>query len=233
MTNKYKHIFFDLDRTLWDFETNSKLALLELFNNHSIDARSGKPFDKFYKTYKSVNEFYWRQYRKGDLKKEVLRSIRFTRTLESLGIKDVQLGSVLGEEYIQISPYKTTLFPNTLETLNHLKNNGYKMHIITNGFKEVQYIKLDESGLAKYFDVIIISEEFGKNKPHPSIFNHAMERAGSEFESSLMIGDSIEADLLGARGVGMDQVFFNPNSVSHDYTFTHEIKDLEELKAFL
>jgi len=181
MTIQYEHIFFDLDRTLWDFETNSKLALKEIFHQHDIEARSNKSFDKFYKTYKSVNAFYWKQYRYGNLDKETLRSIRFTRTLES-------------------------------------------------GFKEVQPIKMNKSGIESFFDQVIISEEFGKNKPHPSIFHHAIELADASIEKSIMIGDSIEADLLGARGVDMDQIYFNPEGIQHKHTFTHEIKDLKALQ---
>jgi len=230
MTIQYEHIFFDLDRTLWDFETNSKLALKEIFHKHDIEARSNKSFDKFYKTYKSVNAFYWKQYRYGNLDKETLRSIRFTRTLESLSIKDPILGAALGEDYIAISPYQTALFPNTMETLNYLKDKGYNMHIITNGFKEVQPIKMNKSGIESFFDQVIISEEFGKNKPHPSIFHHAIELADASIEKSIMIGDSIEADLLGARGVDMDQIYFNPEGIQHKHTFTHEITDLKALQ---
>jgi len=230
---KYQHLFFDLDRTLWDFESNSALALQEIYREQNLEARTTKPFDKFHKTYKSVNAFYWGQYMQGEISKETLRSVRFIKTLESLGVKDVQLGTTMGQHYIDKSPYQTTLFPNTIETLENLKEKGYKMHIITNGFKEVQYIKLDKSKLAPFFDIVIVSEEFGKNKPHPSIFKHAIERANTSFDKSLMIGDSLEADLRGAQNVNMDQVFFNPEKKIHTYKFTHEINKMNDLLDFL
>jgi len=230
MKKKYQHIFFDLDRTLWDFDTNSKLALQHIFNDHDIEAKSNKPFDKFYKTYKSVNEFYWKQYRYGNIDKETLRSIRFTRTLESLGIKDPILGAKLGEDYISTSPYQTELFPNTVSTLKYLQGKEYAMHIITNGFREVQRIKMANSGIDTFFDQVVISDEFGKNKPHPSIFHHALNLAGATAENSIMIGDSIEADLMGAKGVNMDQIYFNPNGFKHKHLFTFEVKNIIELE---
>ena len=230
MTKKYQDIFFDLDRTLWDFDTNSKLALQQIFNDNDIEAKSNKPFDKFYKTYKAVNEFYWKQYRYGNIDKEMLRSIRFTRTLESLSIKDPILGSKLGEAYISLSPYQTALFPNTISSLKYLKEKNYSLHIITNGFKEVQRIKMRNSGIDIFFDQVIISDEFGTNKPHPSIFHHALGLANGTAEKSIMIGDSIEADLIGAKGVDMDQIYFNPNGFKHKHSFTNEIKDLKELQ---
>jgi len=228
----YKHLFFDLDRTLWDFNKNSSLALREIYIDFKLE-RSGiaDPIE-FIETYQKINEELWDLYRKGLLNKRKLRSLRFTRTLEAFNIDDEYLGDQLGTAYIERSPHKTALLPNTNEVLHYLSEN-YTLHIITNGFEEVQHIKLDKSGLSSFFDQVITSEQVGSRKPDPSIFLFAMEKASARVNDSLMIGDDLGADILGARSVGMDQVYFNPRCHSHTEQLTYEIVDLIELKKIL
>ena len=227
----YKHLFFDLDHTLWDFETNSKSALNSLYEDYlgSLSAS----FERFHETYRDVNSLFWAQYRVGRVKKEELRIGRFRETLLRFGYEDEQLSQSLADGYVERSPYQTALFPNAITTLEDLKEKGYDMHIITNGFEEVQHIKIKESGLLPFFSEIITSEQVDVRKPHPLIFKHAVDKARSKKSESVMIGDNLIADILGARDFGMDQVFFNPETSAHDEQPTYEISDLSQLSEIL
>lgn len=228
----YTHLFFDLDHTLWDFETNSTLALMELFEEYKLSERTGVGFEAFHQTYKQVNDQLWDQYRKGLVDKSTLRNSRFTNTLGQFGVKDLAMGLVLEEEYINRSPRNTALFEGTLEALEAL-SNSFEMHIITNGFTEVQELKMTGSGLDPYFKHRITSESVGANKPDPRIFLHALRKAGAKRKESLMIGDSLEVDIAGARRVGMDQVYFNPEGTLHNERPTFEIRSMKQLPHLL
>jgi putative hydrolase of the HAD superfamily len=229
---KYKHVFFDLDRTLWDFDTNSKLALAEMYIEFKLKERGMESSDEFIAVYQEINEGLWDLYRKGLLNKRKLRALRFSKTLEHFGLTDEYLGEQLGTAYIEISPYKTAVLPNCMEILDYLAGR-YEMHIITNGFEEVQNIKLDKSGLTKYFSKIITSEQAGARKPDPRVFDYAFGLTSGKVSDSLMIGDDLRTDIQGARNIEMDHVYFNPNRVDHSEDLFHEIEDLLELKNFL
>jgi len=166
------------------------------------------------------------------LSKEVLRDLRFRHALQAFGIENDQLAVNLSEEYLYHSPRNVHLFPNAQQILELLQTN-YQLHMITNGFEEVQQIKLETSGLGKYFQRVITSEEAGVKKPDCKIFAYALEKTGAHPNESLMIGDDLEVDILGAKTCGMDQVFFNPEKVTHDQIVTFEITDLLELKEIL
>jgi putative hydrolase of the HAD superfamily len=226
----YKHIFFDLDRTLWDFDTNSRQALEELYAASDLEGRA--PFDAFLKVYQETNEMLWRAYRMGNVTKRSLRSLRFAKTLEHFGIRDAQLSERMGQAYIELSPKKTALLPNTIETLDYLSSR-YKLHIITNGFEEVQHIKMEHSGLRPYFTEVITSERAAAKKPSPEVFLLAFHLAKATAPESLMVGDDLEADMAGARAVWMDHVYFNPDRRPHSEPVTHEISDLGELRNLL
>lgn len=228
----YTHLFFDLDHTLWDFETNSSLTLEELYVEFGLQELTQNTFDQFHGAYKVVNERLWDQYRRGQVDKLTLRSSRFTNTLKQFGVDNRDLGLVLEDEYINRSPRKTALFDGTLEVLQQL-SGSYHMHIITNGFSEVQDLKLVGSGLDPYFTHRITSEGVGVNKPDPRIFLHALRKAGAKRKESLMIGDNLEVDIAGARRVGMDQVYFNPLNEPHEQNPTYEIKSMRELPHLL
>lgn len=206
-----KHIFFDLDRTLWDFEKNSEATLIQIYEEFKLKDRIYAPH-QFVREYKRINARYWDEYRVGLTTKEKLREGRFQDTLALFGFTEDELKSreKLGEYYIANSPKGKILFPNTHETLRELKNKNYALHIITNGFKEAQSVKLKTNQLDQYFDVILCSDTFGKNKPHPSIFRHALKQANTHEKESIMIGDDIKADILGAKGVGMNAILFDP-----------------------
>ncbi len=232
MPKKYAHIFFDLDRTLWDFEKSAIEAFEEIFENHNLHEKGIKDHMAFHKVYAVHNHRLWDLYREGMLDKETLRWKRFYLTLHDFGIDDKQLAGQIGEAYLEISPRKVNLFPHALETLACLAKN-YHLHVITNGFQEVQTIKVTVSGMDRYFEKLITSEEAGVKKPDPRIFYYALEKTGALADESLMIGDDYPVDIEGARRVGMDQVFFDPESLSSENGSTYKIKDLKELCDFL
>ncbi len=229
---KYQHLFFDLDHTLWDFETNSKEALVELYEAYNWESVLAVPVENFLSKYYEVNDKMWALYRLGKIKKAELRHRRFTESFGHFAAVDEQKVLRFEKDYIELAPRKTTLFPGCIEALDRLKSH-FQMHIITNGFAETQHIKLRESALMPYFDQIITSDEIGVNKPEAGIFVEAMRRAGAERKGSLMIGDNLMVDILGARKVGMDQVFFNPYHEKHDQKLTFEIHHLLELPDVL
>lgn len=227
-----KHIFFDLDRTLWDFDTNSKAALEILFEEHKLGERM-RSFQSFYTTYKKVNGKLWSSYGKGKLTKETLRVKRFDDTLKCFQINDIILATTLGEDYVKTSPLQTNIFPGTIETLRALKSNDHELHIITNGFKEIQEIKLENSGIRDYFDVIVCSEDVGKNKPAPEVFQHATSLAKANPKESLMIGDDYQIDIIGAERFGMKGILFDPDKSYREGTHDWHIDSLNKIPGLI
>ena len=227
-----KHIFFDLDRTLWDFEANSHETLLELCISHNLSNKGITDYEAFIKNYKVHNEKLWELYRVDKISQKDLRRERFQRALADYDIEDAGLAERIGEDYVATCPKKNKLFPHTIEVLNCLSVK-YKLHIITNGFHNVQHIKLKHSGLSSYFDKIITSEQVGVKKPNPKIFKYALQQANANVKESIMIGDDVEVDVLGAEQIGIQGVFFNPNKTKHNRDIVHEIFCLSELKALL
>ena len=232
INSKYKHIFFDLDHTLWYFEKNSAETLTELYQQFNLKDFGIDSLERFIKVYQNRNEVMWEQYRYGKIDKDTLRNKRFEFTFDDLGIEEYSLSKALSEEYIRIAPFKTNLFPDAHEVLSYLKEN-YFLHIITNGFVETQYKKMNSSKLTNYFSEIIISEQTGFKKPDPNIFLHAIEKANTKAEESLMVGDNLDVDIAGARSANIDQVYFNPNKSPHQQLTTFETSSLIELKDFL
>ena len=228
---KYRHIFFDLDRTLWDFESNMRITLTDLFHRHNLGDYAPDP-NHFIETFNVHNSRLWNSYQNGKMKKEVLRYKRFEKTLGDYGIRSKDLSMVIGQQYIDESPKKTALMPHTVEVLNYLKEK-YVLHIITNGFNEVQFTKLELCGLSSYFTKVITSEISGYHKPRPEAFGYTLSSANARKAESIMIGDDLEADILGAKAFGIDQIFFNPNREQHSQSVTYEISSLLELKKIL
>ena len=227
-----KHIFFDLDRTLWDFEKNSHTTLLQLISHFNLIDKGVDTPESFIKKYKIHNTKLWGLYREDKIKKEELRSKRFLMTLAEYGIDDKNLAEQFGLAYIKQSPLQTNLFPFSHEVLSYLQNK-YTLHIITNGFEEVQYIKLAAADLKQYFDVVVTSEKAGVKKPNTQIFEFALEQANAKAEQSIMIGDDLAVDVLGAEKVGMQGIYFNPNKKEHKLEVVHEIFCLSELMTLL
>jgi len=232
MHQKYKHLFFDLDRTLWDFEKSATEALEEIFKSHTLAQKGIVDFNEFHKKYTDHNHTLWDLYREGKLEKDILRWKRFYLTLLDYGIDDKALAKVVGTEYVEISPRKVNLFPHVMETLEYLAPK-YHLHLITNGFQEVQEAKIRTSGMDRYFEKMITSEEAGVKKPDPRIFYYAFEKTGALSAESLMIGDDYPVDIEGARQVGMDQVFFDPEKLSGKNNCTFIIDDLLSLCEIL
>lgn len=230
-TSKYKHVFFDLDHTLWDFESNSIATLNELFTNYKLSERIAS-VDLFISNYQKINKELWSLYHQNLVDKSTLRLSRFVLALEKSDVFDLQLAIKLADDYTTIAPYKGKLFADAHEVLAYLQQK-YSLHLITNGFKEVQYIKVKTSDLEKYFKNIFISEDIGFNKPQAGIFNHALNTAHTKAYESIMIGDNYEADILGAAAVGMDTILFNPEKIVDDYKTTFQIHELKDLKHIL
>jgi putative hydrolase of the HAD superfamily len=229
---KYKHLFFDLDHTLWDFDANARETLLELYDTYQLSELGIESAEKFIEVYTDHNHRLWRDYHNGLISKEQLRSSRFRLTFEHFELPEHLIPRQFEDDYVSICPTKTNLFEGTHEVLSILKND-YKLHIITNGFLESQEMKMSRTNLKQYFEEVFISEVIGLYKPDIALFNHALVAVGAESHEVLMIGDSLEADILGAKNAGIDQVYFNPLSDPHNYEVTYEINKLHELLAFL
>jgi putative hydrolase of the HAD superfamily len=231
MAQKYLHIFFDLDRTLWDFDSNSAECISEIFYKYDLD-RMMEDASLLNEAYHRNNLELWELYRKGQMTKEVLRTLRFRMSLEEFGIEDENLARKIGEDYLRISPQKTILIPHTRKILNYLKPK-YHLHIITNGFQETQEKKLRNCRLDDYFTSMTTSETVGHNKPRPEIFHHAISSVHARKLNCLMVGDDLEVDIAGARNYGIDQVFLNRDEIRHTDPVTYEINSLLELKEIL
>ncbi|HZH54733.1 MAG TPA: YjjG family noncanonical pyrimidine nucleotidase [Sphingobacteriaceae bacterium] len=227
-----KSIFFDLDHTLWDFDKNAEETLAELFVTYRFDRLGMHSADVFIETYTRNNHRLWAKYHIGEIDKAELRKARFADTFTELGVDPALFPLQFEVDYLHICPRKTNLFPHTHEVLEYLQGK-YSLHLISNGFKEASRIKIANSGLANYFQTVVISELVGVHKPHPEIFHHAVANAQTHIPESVMIGDSIEADIRGAQGVGMDAVFFNPHNQALPEDIKRSITGLNELTKLL
>lgn len=227
----YEHIFFDLDRTLWDFERNSYETLFDLHQDLNLKDKNITAAEDFIQVYKSKNRDLWVLYRKGLISKDELRRERFHQALLHFNLNDPELAVHINDLYVANCSSKPHLLPHTKEVLDYLSKT-YHLHIITNGFIEAQSVKMKSTGLENYFKAVIVSDGLGYRKPDKRIFHHALKLAGANQKNSLMIGDDYEADIIGARKVGMDQIFLNiDNQQNHKATF--EVGNLLELKEIL
>ena len=227
-TKPYRHIFFDLDHTIWDFDKNAEETLQELYVIHGLDKIGLSSADAFIETYTRNNHSLWAQYHVGKITKDYLREARFRTTFLDLGVHPELIPIGFEDEYVKLCPTKTNLFPDAHEVLTYLKGK-YTMHLISNGFKESTEIKIAGSNISHYFDQIIISEAVGVNKPDKAIFEHALGLAGAVKDESIMIGDSIEADIRGALNFGMDAIYFNPMNKPKPDDVPEQITGLKEL----
>ena len=201
---KYDHLFFDLDHTLWDFDTNSRLAMIQTISELKLDSQIDD-FDTFFKYYETLNANLWEAYRNKEIRKPELVRKRFENTLSHFNITAID-PTAMNDHYLQLMPLQKKLYPDVIETLKYLKTKGYQMHIITNGFTEVQHKKIESSGLKDFFTRVFISEEIQAPKPDKRIFQYALKSCNAKKSKSIMIGDSWESDILGARSMGINQV---------------------------
>ena len=223
-------IFFDLDHTIWDFEKNAEETLIELFDTYQFGGLGISSPDTFIKTYNRNNHRLWALYHNGKINKSELREARFADTFVELGIDPRLLPKAFETDYLRLCPQKTNLFPNAHETLGYLQEK-YTLHLISNGFADASETKVTRCNLKKYFSTIVISEAVGVHKPHPQIFHYAVTNAKTAISESVMVGDSIEADIRGAQNVGMDAIYFNPNKAEVPLDVKQSISRLDELKS--
>lgn len=223
-----QHIFFDLDHTLWDFDHNSKLAYQEIFTIHEISLE----LEKFLEKYQSINARYWKLYREDKVDKEALRRGRLIDTFKAFNI-DYPIKKIdkIAEDYVEMLPLHNHLIDDTLQILEYLYPK-YTLHIITNGFEDVQKKKLERSGISKYFETVTTSEAVGAKKPSPLVFKYALTKANAEVHNSLMIGDNYEADIIGAHEFGIATICFNYHQEVIAKEFV-EINKLSEVKKYL
>jgi putative hydrolase of the HAD superfamily len=238
--SRYRHLFFDLDNTIWDFNLNSYHALKETFILYGLDLHL---FDRFFEIYIFHNEKLWELYRQNRITKEILSRERFRLSFAETGITGVD-GTGFNRDYLTRLPDQTRLCDGAGNVLEKLSGK-YEMYIITNGFSEVQYAKLENSGISRFFSKVFVSEEIGYAKPSPEIFRFAMKHCNARKRESLMIGDSWEVDIAGAMETGIDQVYYQPYEDSvlpengeksgkkNSKTTTYLIKHLEELVNIL
>ncbi len=228
----YKHIFFDLDRTLWDFDAAAEVAFERIYEKYNLKNLGIPSAHEFHEVYHPLNERLWELYREDKITKEDLNRTRFVLPLEHYGINDTDLADHLSEDYVYWSPRIVRLVPGTMELLEYLKPN-YHLHLITNGFQEVQHTKLNGSGLEPFFETLTVSEEVGVKKPNPEIFHYALRKAHASVGESLMIGDEMAVDIDGARAIGMDTVFLNLKNEKVEGESTFEVHDLLKIKELL
>ena len=230
---KYKHIFFDLDHTLWDFDANAKNTLEELYLNLHLAARGVDDFQHFYTQYLMHNEKLWNRYRKGLIAQADLRIKRMRNTLLDFNITDENLANDLNIQFLKYLPTRNVLFPGTFSLLDYLKEKRYRLHLITNGFEDVQHQKVKNALLEPYFSEVITSEKSKSLKPNPEIFHYAINATQAKISECIMIGDDIEADIKGAANLGMDQIWVNHIKRETDYVPTFEVLSLEAIKNIL
>ncbi len=226
-----EHIFFDLDRTLWDFDRNSRYTLQVLFEKHIPGLEGG--FGVFLKSYEHINEQLWEKFRKGHINREDLRYVRFHEALKSCGMKKPPRSLVeqLGDEYLVLCPVQPHCLPGAVETLSEL-GQYFQLHIITNGFRQTQHTKLKHSGLSEFFNQVITSEDAGARKPDPAIFSYAFSKTGAHAGNSIMVGDDHSADIQGAINAGMPAIHLS-QEIALAYADVRVAYSLAEVKGML
>ncbi|MEY8706079.1 YjjG family noncanonical pyrimidine nucleotidase [Bacteroides faecichinchillae] len=228
----YKNLFFDLDDTIWAFSQNARETFEEVYHNYSLD-RYFDSFDHYYMLYQQRNAELWIEYGDGKITKDELNHQRFLFPLQSVGVNDKALAEQFSKDFFAIIPTKSGLMPYAQEVLEYLSPR-YNMYILSNGFRELQSHKMRSAGVDHYFKKVILSEDIGVLKPWPEIFNFALSATQSDLCTSLMIGDSWEADITGAYGVGMSQVYYNvAERNSFPFYPTYQIHSLKELMDLL
>ena len=229
---KYKCIFFDLDHTLWDYETNSAETLFELYEGYNLHSKGVPLFQDFLNRFKKVNTDLWNLYDNGLIDSDVIRKERFKQILEPFNAYELKLSDDLSRDYLDICPRKGKLMPHATDILNYLKQY-YRLAVITNGFEEIQHQKLTASSLRPYFDHVITSQKAGFKKPSREIFDCALQLNGVTNIESVMVGDNLITDIGGAKNASIDAVFLNTEKIVHNESLHYEIRSLDELRVIL
>lgn len=229
----YKHLFFDLDHTLWDFDTNARQTLTDIYAEFDMHVHVSAEFDDFYKRYLHHNEILWNRYHRGFISADELKWKRMWRTLLDFKIGDEILARKLSSRFLEILPTKKETFPHTAEILQYLTDKKYTLHLITNGFEKTQWNKLTSCGLTHFFTHMITSEGSNSLKPRKEIFEYALNKAKATVEESIMIGDNLEADIQGAINAGMDCIYVNHITAAETSLPTYTITHLSQLEQIL
>lgn len=227
----YRHLFFDLDHTLWDFDSNARQTLEQLYSSLDLQERGITNFESFYHQYIQHNDKLWERYRNGFIKVDELRWKRMWHTLLDFKIGDERLARKMSDDFLLLLPTRKTLFPYTVQLLSYLRDKGYHLHLITNGFQETQIQKLKYAEIDRFFGKVITSEESQSLKPHKEIFDYALRVTGASHSESIMIGDNMEVDILGAKNAGIDQVYVNHINDEKPEGPTFTVFSLKELEA--
>lgn len=228
----YTCILFDLDHTLWDFETNSEETLRELFHQYNLQEKGITGFPYFYETFVRVNTGLWDLHDRNMIGSEEIRLQRFHKVFGEAGLNNYMLSLEFSSDFLKELPHKKNLLPHAMETLDYL-HPKYPMVIVTNGFDELQATKMSSSGILHHFKNIVTSQRAGNKKPSKEIFEFALNEAGHYPDGAVMIGDNLQTDMAGARSAGIDTIYFNPAGQEHGEKVTFEIKSLAELRELL
>ncbi|WP_421828934.1 YjjG family noncanonical pyrimidine nucleotidase [Larkinella sp.] len=229
----YKHLFFDLDHTLWDFDRNSTESIFELYEVFRLSEAGIASADEFNRHFIAINNQLWSDFYNNRLSHTDIRKYRFRMVMDAVGVSDHSVCDQMNEAYLQLLPRKPHLMESAADVLDYLKER-YQLHVITNGFDEIQALKMASSGLTDYFQHIVTIQKAEAKKPESRIFEFALNVSGASLGESLMIGDNYEADVCGALNAGMDVVYYNTASLPIEGTApTYEIQHLKELMAIL
>ncbi len=224
----YRYIFFDLDHTLWDYETNAQEALEEIFHSFQLREKGVIDLSLFCNRFKEINYKLWDLYDRDLITSATIRSERFKQVLQPFNITSESLLTQLTNEYLRICPTKGALMPHAIETLEYLSSR-YSLTIVTNGFEEIQHIKLKSSKVDHFFNHLITVQKSGYRKPAKQMFDFAMQINSAHPHEVIMVGDNLVADVTGAHNACIDAVYYNPSSIIHSETVKYEIKALNEL----
>lgn len=228
----YTHILFDLDHTLWDYDRNVQESLTELYEVYQLINSGFLSAADFIQSFYAVNFKLWALYDVGKIDKQELRETRFKRIFAHAGLDEGWASAVMEEDFMHRTSSKNHLLPYAFEILEYLKPR-YGLHIISNGFNESQFKKMQASGLSPYFDLVITSETTGHKKPDPRIFQYALDRLGIQHTDTIMVGDNPNSDILGAIRANVDSVYFDPHGKGIEYQPTYTIRHLKELEGIL
>lgn len=231
ISRPYKAVFFDLDHTLWDYECNARETLFELHESYKLQDR-GIDVEAFHRHFKTINFQLWQLYDRGLIGNNVIRDERFKQVLDQFRVYDEKLSSDLSHDYLYGCPKKTHLVPHAKQILEYLSVN-YSLTVVTNGFDEIQSVKLSAGNITHFFDHVITSQKAGFKKPDRGIFDFALSVNNLRCHEVIMIGDNLLTDVAGARNASIDVVFFNPGRAAHSQKVNHEIGSLSELQNIL
>ena len=227
---KYRHLFFDLDHTLWDYQSNARQTLGQLYEELELNQQGVNDFELFFSHYTRHNDKLWERYRNGYIKADELRWKRMWHTLLEFRVTNENTARLLGDRFMELLPTRNILFPGTFVTLTYLEKKGYKLHLITNGFEETQHCKLRNCNIRGFFTEVITSESSNSVKPKKEIFDYALNKAKALQGNSIMIGDCLDADIQGAMNAGIDQVFVNHVNKACHIRPTYMVRSISELE---